>query len=257
MTIHPDAENLGRFVEGTLPDTERPDVVAHIADCDECRVVVVDGAEFIEAPHDKRSYRWLAVAAVLIVVISSWAYIRYETNPVNELAVAYGRLDARPIAGRLSSFPYVPLKTTRGAGKRTDPAELVLEGKAATVARRQGSDAKSLHSRGVAHLLTGDTGVAATELTDAADADPSNALYWNDVSAALLAAQHPAQALSAAGHALALSPGQHEAQFNRALALEALGQSAAARQAYDDYLTGDPASAWAGEVQRNRRRLNP
>jgi len=45
---HPEAEDLGRFVEGTLDAPERAAIVDHIADCDDCRMTIVDAAEFIE-----------------------------------------------------------------------------------------------------------------------------------------------------------------------------------------------------------------
>ena len=48
LLAHPDAEDLGRFVEGTLDDPERAAIVEHIADCDDCRILVVDAAEFVE-----------------------------------------------------------------------------------------------------------------------------------------------------------------------------------------------------------------
>jgi hypothetical protein len=48
LLAHPEAEDLGRFVEGTLADHERAAIVDHIADCDDCRMLIVDAAEFIE-----------------------------------------------------------------------------------------------------------------------------------------------------------------------------------------------------------------
>jgi len=41
MTLaHPAAEDLGRFVEGTLDDAGRAAVVTHIADCDEFSILL-------------------------------------------------------------------------------------------------------------------------------------------------------------------------------------------------------------------------
>jgi hypothetical protein len=39
---HPDAEDLGRFIECTIDEPTLTDIVEHIADCDDCRIVVAD-----------------------------------------------------------------------------------------------------------------------------------------------------------------------------------------------------------------------
>jgi anti-sigma factor ChrR (cupin superfamily) len=40
---HPDAEDLGRFIEGTLDEpAARTVVIDHVADCDECRIIIAD-----------------------------------------------------------------------------------------------------------------------------------------------------------------------------------------------------------------------
>jgi len=65
MTLAIPRRGLGRFVEGTLGEHERKAIVAHIADCDECRIVVVDAAEFVEPAIVHSERRWWMSAAAL------------------------------------------------------------------------------------------------------------------------------------------------------------------------------------------------
>ena len=68
LLAHPEPETLGRFVEGTLDDPERAAIVQHIADCDECRILVVDAAELTEPAKIERHKWWMGVAASLMLV---------------------------------------------------------------------------------------------------------------------------------------------------------------------------------------------
>jgi len=260
MTLaHPAAEDLGRFVEGTLDDTGRAAVVTHIADCDECRIVVVDTAELGEPTTvhlDRR--RWLAMAAavVLFAAIGTFTYDKYR-NPLTEVYDAYGKLPKRPVEARLSGVRFVPWVANRGPNDDSDAPLMILQWKAANVTKLRGKDGKTLHARGVAHLLIGDAETATIELSQAANAEPAKAQYWNDLAVAQIAARHPDAALSATERSLAITPPLQEARFNRALALEALGKRGDAHQAFEQYLATDRASPWAREAQAGLQRTEP
>ncbi len=260
MTLaHPAAEDLGRFVEGTLDDAGRAAVVAHIADCDECRILVVDSTEFSK-PNTEQSdrRRWLAIAAtvVLVAAVGTFTYSRYR-DPLAKVNDAYGQLRKRPVEARLSGFPFVPWIANRGPNDDTDVPLMILQGEAANVTELRGKDGKTLHVRGVAHLLSGDTETATIELSQAANAEPAKAQYWNDLAVAQIAARHPDAALSAAERSLAIAPSLQEARFNRALALEALGKRGDAHQAFEQYLATDRTSPWAAEAQAGLQRTEP
>ena len=82
LLAHPESENLARFVEGTLDEPERAAIVQHIADCDDCRILVVDAAEF-ESQSAGESHkwglgRWLATAAGVVFVISIGSFSNHE-----------------------------------------------------------------------------------------------------------------------------------------------------------------------------------
>jgi len=82
ILAHPAAEDLGAFVEGTLNDAERSAVVEHIADCDECRIVVVDATAFGEetaAAHGVSGrWWWLANAAAVLLVVALGSFTHHE-----------------------------------------------------------------------------------------------------------------------------------------------------------------------------------
>jgi len=261
LLAHPAAEDLGRFVEGTLPDNERGEVVAHIADCDECRILVVDSAEFIE-PAKKESPRWwaaVAAAVVLSVGIGSFVYWHFNDR-LADVKGAYGQLKVRPFEARLSGFPYVPWHVNRGGGDEAEPEPTVdiMKGEAAGVTELRGDDAKTLDARGVGFLLTGSAGEAVAQLQDAVNREPNNVHYQSDLAAALLATARGKsdmeRALAACDQALRIDPRSADALFNRAVALEQLDRRSEAITAYDRYLAVDAKSSWADEAKINRER---
>ena len=80
LLAHPEAEDLGRFVEGTLDEPERASIVQHIADCDDCRMSVVDAAEFTEpeVKVERPSSRWMGIAASLMLVAAIGTLTYYQ-----------------------------------------------------------------------------------------------------------------------------------------------------------------------------------
>jgi tetratricopeptide (TPR) repeat protein len=78
MLAHPAAEELGGFVEGALDENERKAVVAHIADCDECRLLVVDAAEFIEPARSSNRHWWVGAAAAAVLLTSLGSFTHHE-----------------------------------------------------------------------------------------------------------------------------------------------------------------------------------
>jgi hypothetical protein len=93
--VHPDADTLSAFVEGVLPEHERVQCLAHLAECSRCREVVFlaqDTPELVLVSAPARQ-RWLkpmpvlaAAAAVCVAAIASWLYLRSRTGaPPREL----------------------------------------------------------------------------------------------------------------------------------------------------------------------------
>src|SRR5215468_7995229 len=84
--IHPDADQLSVFVEGVTTAREQEQMLAHLAECAECRKAV-----FLMQPHEEPKqvtatpkgwvWRWLVpvglpAAALACVLIAVFVYIR-------------------------------------------------------------------------------------------------------------------------------------------------------------------------------------
>jgi tetratricopeptide (TPR) repeat protein len=115
---------------------------------------------------------------------------------------------------------------------------------------------------GLASLSIGEWDKSVGALERAAAAEPKNAEFLTDLSAAYLArgvgtnAQADLRnALTATDRALESNPQLLEARFNRALALEALRQWDAARAAWVDYLSRERSAQWRDEAQTHLDQL--
>jgi len=235
LLAHPEAEDLGRFVEGTLDDPQRAAIVDHIADCDDCRMTIVDAAEFIEPAKVESHRSWMGIAASLILaaLIGTLGYHQFH-DPLADVKEEYAKVPKRPVEARLSGFAYVRRVVNRGVDDE-DPQLDVMKGKAAELMELKGTDAKTVHARGIGFLLGDDPKKSIALLQSAADRDPNNAKYQSDLAAALIAAGNPQSALAACDRALRIDPGSLDALFNRAVALQALDRPEA-MAAYKRYL---------------------
>jgi hypothetical protein len=84
--LHPDPDSLSAFIEGVLPEHERLQCLAHLAECSSCREVVFLAQEPRPAPAVSNPTpawrRWFApvpvlaaAAAVCIAVLAVWLYL--------------------------------------------------------------------------------------------------------------------------------------------------------------------------------------
>jgi hypothetical protein len=269
MTLaHPPAEDLGRFAEGTLDDAGRAAIITHIADCDDCRVVVVDATEMAEPQVVHSDWRrWMSVAAATFLVVAGAGFLFYENHdPLTKVTDAYGQLKNRPIETRLSGVAYVPRITMRGPDDETDLPLMILQGEAETATALRGENAKTLHARGVGFLLIGKADEAISLLQAAVSKDQNNPRYLNDLAAALIVvgtrdsqkyehvpSNQPSlrRALTICDRVIQIDPVSPEALFNRAKALELLGSREDVIKAYDRYLAVDSSSGWAREIRQS------
>jgi len=289
LLTHPEAEDLGRFVEGTLDDPERAAIVDHIADCDDCRMLIVDAAEFIEPEKVERhsnSTWWMGIAAslMLVALIGTLSYRQFH-DPLGEVKKDYAGVKNRPFEARLSDFPYVPRVNMRGPSDEDDTSLVILQGEAATVAELDGNSAKKLHARGVGLLIEEKTDDAVSLLQEAVAKEPNNPRYLNDLAVALIVkgsrdlskapenANRPTiakpgeyvpleqppndqptlrRAIAICDEVIRINPPSPEGLFNRAKALELIGSRDEVLKAYVRYLAVDSSSGWADEIRRSR-----
>jgi tetratricopeptide (TPR) repeat protein len=285
LATHPATEELARFIEGTLEDPARAEVVEHLADCDDCRITVVDVTAFgeLEAkPLRVARPRWwvgTAAAAAVAIMIGGSFLLNARRDRLAPLKESYGHLSNRPVEARLEGFPHVVWTPMRGSTENVDLAVYSLEEKAEKVLQRSGDDPRTQHDKGVAELLltqarlseltedndetrqtrkdlVAEQKKAVTLLESAASRAPNNAAYQADLAAALIATGETAKALDACNRALQIEPGSADAIFNRAKALELLNRIPEATAEYNHYLAVDSNSPWAAEVRERIRSLD-
>lgn len=258
---HPADEELGRFAEGTLDDASRAAIVAHVADCDECRMVVVDAAELVEPEvvHSDRRW-WMAAAAVIAIGLGGTFTWQTLSNPLTPVIEASSHVPSRSVDGRLTGFTYVERKRPRGPNDQgLDDNQLLLEEKIVAVRERRGDDPKTLHAKGVALLVTPDLTPAERDeaiasLQTAVTKDPDNAAFLSDLATALIAkGDEPSlnRAIELCDRARKINSRAAEPLFNRAKALQALRKTREAKDAYKEYLQVDSSSSWAAEAKAN------
>jgi CHAT domain-containing protein/tetratricopeptide (TPR) repeat protein len=187
------------------------------------------------------------------VVIAATIVVIRERQPMLRMIAA--AKNARAVEGYLSGFPYHPVDVTQ-KGKPVQPSLHRLRGIAAGLAESTSVDSVSLHSRGIAQLLTSDTGRAIESLRQELRLEPRSVQTWSDLAAAYIeegskqkSPDRYASALAAADAAIAVDPAFPAAHFNRALALEHLGIVPAAMREYENYIAAEPSSGWAGEAR--------
>jgi Flp pilus assembly protein TadD len=257
----PPHEVLAAFVDARLPRTQVVALSEHLATCAECRFVVESAselqaeeqAESIE-PQVRRSWRWLAVAAVVGVVVLSapFTWTTWQENKtdirelvalkirtgaawvksprtyrrdiaVRELIAAADSSNVRIIEPRITGFGYGPPPRRNRGGVEDEPDvhKLIVDGKAFSVLINTETDPspEAAHARGIASLVLGRNGHAITELTAATQKLPNNAQTWNDLSAAYYVNRKYMEAFDAASRATKIDPKLSDAWFNRALAV--------------------------------------
>jgi len=267
-------EELAAFVEGRLRSDERSRIELHLADCALCRETVVETARLSDqaTPRPVLYTRrilaggaGIALAASLVAAAylqPQWLGLRTST-PYQELVAAVD--GHRLVEARLTGgFPYAPMRAPVRSGGESGQDDFDLLAAAARIrsAAAASPTAPNRHAAGVANLLTGRYDQAIAELEDAVKSDPSRAEYHSDLAAAYLARGRDREsrddlqkARAAADRAIALNAALDEAYFNRALALDALGQSPEAEQAYERALSRDPTSPWNSEIEARLRQL--
>ncbi|HJQ35986.1 MAG TPA: tetratricopeptide repeat protein [Thermoanaerobaculia bacterium] len=253
----PDASILASLIEGTLDQHLRLQVEHHVADCPECPIVIGQVAGFLRRGSKELEFEPLATgipwrriaAAVAFAALSIPAAVwqlSLRRDPLRHLKQVAIRSPVRQIEGCLAGFGYQPFDARRTGS--VAPIDLAVRAEAARIEEQGGTDARKLHARGVAFLLTGNSDAAASLLSAAARAAPQTPEFWCDLAAARFARGEVHAALSAADKAVALAPNLPASHFNRALALQSMGQPSEAAASYRKVLALDPDSRWRNEI---------
>jgi hypothetical protein len=273
----PTDETLAAYIDGRLDEETRKQVIAHMAECADCLDVLTVNREMNLAPV-VRGVNWrrrlvagLAVAAVAAGVVSLTP-IRDRFWPHDDIrALAAVAPAQRVIDGRLTGFPYRPLKRYRGGDKNditSNPEYWSFLAVADKVQQRavRNPNPRARHAEGVSYLVVGYTRESKMALEDAllretrqsdvarAIAASSDPQLLSDLAAAYLAANRPSDALNAAERAWSLSR-TPEIAWNRAYAAQSLQHREQAITNWRDYLRLDDKSQWADAASEQLRRL--
>jgi hypothetical protein len=276
----PSLETIGAFVDGRFKDRERAVIADHLASCETCyfvfseaaRTRVTATASNVRLRHGyggqvrtfvpRVSGRWvagLAAAAMIVLAVNVWGPFgpAADQRALDELVTAVGT--ARTFEARVTGgFAYAPVRgPVRGPN---DASNLSPDVRIAIAEIEKQFAARPIAA--TAALIGGDTTRAISILEASVEAEPTNPKLLSDLSAAyLVLAQRnnteadAARALALANRALENERLLPEALFNRALALQVLGQTGEARAAWTAYLTIDDRSGWADEARARLRIL--
>lgn len=206
----------------------------------------------------------LTIAATLTMIAGSIALWRLArptemyADPIQPLVEAVG--NRRFFEPRLAGgFKYGPRLEARRASE-VGPASGAWAALGLAKEMRSGgvpASKEARAARAAAALFLGEVDEAVVEFADLVEAEPEKAAWACNLAAALLvrAATIPANAagdlqgaLRYADQAARLNPGLVEARFNRGIALEALGRTSDAQQAFAEVVAyGDSWSEAARE----------
>lgn len=286
----PSDETLAAFIDGRLEPETRRRVVEHIATCPECYDVVLSAQELrgYAAPGKVVPFRRPGLRVVALAAAAAAVVIAFFTTPIRERIMPHPKsglaalADAAPpqrnIEGRLSGFPYRPLKPVMRGGEDEDhsAARIKLLAVAAQVASdaEKNPTADNLHAYGVSLLMLGKYDVAVEKLEAAlrkeTRAERGSSLIQksmdvpllNDLSAAYYARwgargniEDGLAAVSAADRSYRIRPTADSA-FNRALSIEAVHGRDQAADAWADFERVAAADdGWRREAAAHAARL--
>jgi len=283
----PSDEMLAAFIDGRLDEEMRKQVVAHLAECDDCYGTVMAAGAWMheEKPgtvqpisisaRRKPSALGLAAAAVIAAVLLYQPLsVRYaqrrDTAALRD--AANEALKDRKADARLSlDLEYKPRAPRFRSGGNPESPPLRLIGAAADLQEDAERDSRIVaqHSKGLGLLLAG----SYQEATDTLDAVIKRTTATDSVAEAIrkstdvpllsdLSAAHGARAdwagqadgskqiaYDAALRAWQLDPKSPKTVWNRAVAIQRLHPDATAIAAWNDYLALDPSSLWSNEAR--------
>ena len=267
----PSLETIGAFVDGRFKDREREVIADHLASCETCYFVFSEAARTRVTAQAKsnvvsfqpRRMTWritagLAAAATIVLAVNLWGPRgNGDQQALDRLVAAVGT--ARTFDARLTGgFAYAPVRAVRGSN---DSANLSPDVRIAIAEIEKQHAAQPIAA--TAALISGDPNRAISILEAASKANPTDAKILSDLSAAYLTqasvtsnTEAASRALAMANRALEIDRLMPEAMFNRALALQTIGQIDDARTAWQAYLTIDDRSGWADEARTRLRILS-
>lgn len=274
-----DAETLAAFIDGRLEPREREAVEAHLATCEDCYEVWMEGMATVtesigvdSSTPPARTLRldgWYWAAAVAAVLTLATVLIlprgsQHERSMENLVeAVGHDRFTE----ARLSdSFSWGPRPNViRGDSDTSSSISSGILSAAAALESglEHDSSGPALRARGIAAVATRDLDRSVDLLERALEADSANVAVRIDLTAVLLERyRHRGNSVDALRAEATIAPvvvhdqAPPAALFNHALAVEASRGREEAVAAWQRYLAVDSTSNWAQEARGRIEREN-
>ena len=201
-----------------------------------------------------------AFAAIAAVVLVAWIGLRTLRPLSAEKLLAQAYTERRTLEVRIPGAKYAPMRVERSAnGSNFDkpPSLLKAEALIGENLSRAPNDPAWLQARARADLLDGNYESAIKSLQRALEVQPESPGLLTDLgSAYFLRAQSSdrpidyGNAIESLGKALAKSPDDPVALFNRALACERMFLYSQAVNDWEHYLRVDPQGEWAEDARK-------
>jgi CHAT domain-containing protein len=221
--------------------------------------------------HEKSDSRWrgfflwprlaFVVAALGAIVVAGWIGFRVLRPPSVDQLLAQAYTDRRTLEVRIPGAKFAPIRVERGTnGSNIDkpPALLKAEALIGENLSKSPNDPKWLDAKARADLLDGNYESAIQSLQRALEDQPDSPELHTDLGAAYFLSAKSADrtvdygnAIESLSKALANSPNDTIALYNRALACEAIFLYTQAIDDWEHYLRVDPQGEWADEARKH------
>jgi tetratricopeptide (TPR) repeat protein len=206
-----------------------------------------------------------AVAGIAIAVLAAWFGSRLLHPPSAEQLLAQAYAERRTLEVRIPGAKYAPIRVERAAaGSNLDKSPSLLKAEAliSENLRKNPNDPAELQAKARAELLDGNYESAIKSLRRALETRPDSPPLLMDLGSAYFVRAEAADravdygnALEALGKALAKTPDDPVALFNRALVCERMFLYTQAMDDWEHYLRVDPRGEWAEEARANLQRV--
>lgn len=270
-----ECDNVDLFADGALDDVRAEAFRRHLPGCAECQAALDEHLQFrllateygkslpplrpeqALSPRTSGLRRWLfpwslvavgALAVALAVFVNSG---RGHAPPAQvaaalDLQQPRRRIEARPSHPALQ--PYRPLAERSAMMGGSSPAETLPLQDLGPLARHRDHEALL-----AAFLVRGDAKNARDQL-EILEKKGSSPVLKNDGAVIYLLERKPREALTLLDEALRQNPGYLPAMWNRALALEAMGEREAAARAFQEVADRGEAG-WSQEAGEKAKAL--
>lgn len=219
------------------------------------------------------SWRWLLpwprpallLLPIAVAVVAGWLGSRILQPPSADRLLAQAYTERRTLEVRIPGAKYAPMRVERSlGGSNLDKPAVLLKAEAliGEGLQKNPNDPALLDARARADMLDGNYDSAVKTLQRVLETQPDSSPLLTDLGSAYYLRAESADravdygnAVEALGRALAKTPDDTIALFNRALACEQMFLYTQAVDDWEHYLRVDPQGEWAGEARKRLKAI--